>query len=116
MQSASQSEDAIQAVKALETLRTALLVSFRSQTLWPIPRASTVSDQTNDEVATQSYSRARQQRIELMLRAMEVARRRNSDSENTEVPLPECPCVRSFVEGLEAIVTSTIPSVESRTY
>ena len=56
LQSASQSEDAIQAVKALETSRTALLVSFRSQTLRPIPRASTASDQTKDEVATQSYS------------------------------------------------------------
>ena len=57
--------------------------------------------------------RARQQRMELMLRAIEVARRRNSDSENAEVPLPERPCVRSFVE---AIVTSAVLSVESRTY
>ncbi|KAM5530203.1 hypothetical protein V8D89_016139 [Ganoderma adspersum] len=56
---------------------------------------------------------ARQQRMELMLRAIEVARLRNSDSEGTEVPLPERPCVRSFVE---AIITSVVLSVESRTY
>ncbi|KAI1790396.1 hypothetical protein LXA43DRAFT_891223 [Ganoderma leucocontextum] len=56
---------------------------------------------------------ARQQRMELMLRAIEVARLRNSDGEGTEVPLPERPCVRSFAE---AIITSVVLSVESRTY
>ena len=56
---------------------------------------------------------ARQQRMELMLRAIEVARLRNADNEGTEVPLPERPCVRSFVE---AIITSVVLSVESRTY
>ncbi|PIL33764.1 transporter [Ganoderma sinense ZZ0214-1] len=56
---------------------------------------------------------ARQQRMELMLRAIEVARLRNADSESTQVPLSERPCVRSFVE---AIITSVVLSVESRTY
>ncbi|TBU46639.1 hypothetical protein BD309DRAFT_888031 [Dichomitus squalens] len=235
-ESASQSEAACQALRALETSRTALLVSFRSQTLRPTPRASAAPDQPNDGVAAQSYSselpdidqldaeelvnnlnamasatfrnvtqedlfitadlfemqsadrtgwflnrdpssiadeveiqsmnsyvlevepspliseltqdnlyrllppavrscirafgilrkwlisklvdlglgiRTRQQRMELMLRAIEVARLRNSDSEITDVPLSERPCIRSFVE---AIITSAVLSVESRTY
>lgn len=56
---------------------------------------------------------ARQQRMELMLQAIEVARLRNSDSDGTDVPLPDRLCVRSFVES---IITSAVLSVESRTY
>lgn len=64
-------------------------------------------------VALRIGIQARQQRMELLLRAIEVARRRSSDSENTELPVPELPCVRSFAE---AILTSAVLSVESRTY
>ena len=57
---------------------------------------------------------ARQQRMDLVLRAIEVARRRNWDGENAaDVPVHERACVRSFVE---AILTSAALSVESRTY
>ncbi|KAH9888368.1 hypothetical protein C8Q73DRAFT_794141 [Cubamyces lactineus] len=64
-------------------------------------------------VALRIGIQARQQRMELVLRAIEVCRRRNADSENVDVPLAERPCVRSFVE---AILTSAVLSVESRTY
>lgn len=56
----------------------------------------------------------RQQRMDKMLRAIEVARRRNWDGENAgDEPVHERPCVRS---AAEAILTSAILSVESRTY
>ena len=45
-----------QATRALEASRTALLASFRSQTLRPIPRAPPTPELTNDGVAIQSYS------------------------------------------------------------
>ncbi|KAI0700969.1 hypothetical protein C8T65DRAFT_656956 [Cerioporus squamosus] len=64
-------------------------------------------------VALRIGIQARQHRMELMLRAIEVARLRNIDGENTDVPLSERPCVRSFVE---AILTSAVLSVESRTF
>lgn len=55
--------------------------------------------------------RARQTRMELYLRAIEVCRIRNSVP--GELPPFERPCVRSFVE---AILTSAVLSVESRMY
>ena len=64
-------------------------------------------------VALRIGIQARQQRMELLLRAIEAARRRSLDSENADIPLFERPCVRSFAE---AILTSAVLSVESRTY
>ncbi|KAI0669428.1 hypothetical protein C8Q78DRAFT_977573 [Trametes maxima] len=64
-------------------------------------------------VALRIGIQARQQRMELMLRAIEVCRRRNADGENLDVPFHERPCIRSFVE---AILTSAVLSVESRLY
>ncbi|CCM03013.1 uncharacterized protein FIBRA_05130 [Fibroporia radiculosa] len=54
---------------------------------------------------------ARQVRMELMLRAIEVCRLRNAESTSTSLSLASRPCVRSSVE---AIVTSAVLSVESR--
>ncbi|KAI9061367.1 hypothetical protein FKP32DRAFT_1594529 [Trametes sanguinea] len=56
---------------------------------------------------------ARQQRMELMLRAIEICRRRNADADYADTPLVDRPCIRSFVES---ILTSAVLSVESRTY
>ncbi|KAI0629663.1 hypothetical protein C8Q77DRAFT_1141583 [Trametes polyzona] len=64
-------------------------------------------------VALRIGIQARQQRMELMLRAIEVCRRRNADGEGLDDPFAERPCVRSFVE---AIITSAVLSVESRSY
>ncbi|KAI0366782.1 hypothetical protein BV20DRAFT_971516 [Pilatotrama ljubarskyi] len=64
-------------------------------------------------VALRIGIQARQQRMELMLRAIEVCRRRSVDGDSADVPLAERPCIRSFVE---AILTSAVLSVESRTY
>ena len=65
-------------------------------------------------VALRLGIQGRQQRMDLMLRAIEVSRRRNWDGENAaDVAVHERPCVRSFVE---AILTSAVLSVESRTY
>ena len=56
-ESAPESEASIsQATKALEASRTALLASFRSQTLRPIPRTPATAEPTNDNVAVQSYA------------------------------------------------------------
>jgi hypothetical protein len=55
--------------------------------------------------------RARQERMELFLQAIEVARLRNAEP-NASHHI-EQPCVRSFVE---AVITSAIVSVESRMY
>lgn len=56
-ESAPESEASIsQATKALEASRTALLASFRSQTLRPIPRTPATAELTNDNVAIQSYA------------------------------------------------------------
>lgn len=57
--------------------------------------------------------RARQGRMELMLRAIEVSRLRNIESNGVNASLVERPCIRSFVE---AIITSAILGVESRMY
>ena len=61
-------------------------------------------------VAPRLGLRARQARMELLLRVIEVARLRNMESAATS-RLHEKPCVRSFVE---AVTTSAILSVESR--
>ncbi|KAF8058629.1 rho GTPase activating protein 22 [Lyophyllum atratum] len=62
-------------------------------------------------VAPRLGLRARQARMELLLRAIEVARLRNTNSSSTSARLADQPCVRSFVE---AVTTSAILSVESR--
>jgi GTPase-activating protein BEM2 len=54
--------------------------------------------------------RQRQNRMELILRALEIARLRSTESMSTEAVL-EQPCVRSFVE---TVLTSAILSPESR--
>ncbi|EIW54075.1 uncharacterized protein TRAVEDRAFT_132023 [Trametes versicolor FP-101664 SS1] len=64
-------------------------------------------------VALRIGIQARQQRMELMLRAIEVCRRRNADIENADVLSTELPCVRSFVESM---LTSAVLSIESRSY
>ncbi len=64
-------------------------------------------------VALRIGIQARQHRMDLMLRAIEVARLRSIDGDNADVSLAERPCVRSFVE---AILTSAVLSVESRTF
>jgi hypothetical protein len=61
-------------------------------------------------VATRLGLRARQARIEFLLRVIEVTRLRNMESAVTS-RLVDKPCVRSFVE---AVTTSAILSVESR--
>ncbi|KAG5644301.1 hypothetical protein DXG03_008719 [Asterophora parasitica] len=62
-------------------------------------------------VAPRLGLRARQARMELLLRAIEVARLRNITSSATSALLVDQPCVRSFVE---AVTTSAIISIESR--
>ncbi|EMD33011.1 hypothetical protein CERSUDRAFT_161123, partial [Gelatoporia subvermispora B] len=57
--------------------------------------------------------RTRQARMELVLRAIEVCRLRSDQSGETDQPLAERPCVRSFAE---AVLTSAILSLESRIY
>ncbi|KAI0689000.1 hypothetical protein BC835DRAFT_1371134 [Cytidiella melzeri] len=57
--------------------------------------------------------RARQVRMELMLRAIEVCRLRSADSTPADVPIGERLCIRSFVE---AVLVSAVVSVESRIY
>lgn len=64
-------------------------------------------------VALRIGIQARQQRMELMLRAIEVCRRRNADVENADALSTELPCVRSFVESM---LTSAVLSIESRSY
>ncbi|TFK85784.1 hypothetical protein K466DRAFT_664258 [Polyporus arcularius HHB13444] len=64
-------------------------------------------------VALRIGIQARQHRMDLMLRAIEVARLRSIDGDNADVSPSERPCVRSFVE---AILTSAVLSVESRTF
>lgn len=61
-------------------------------------------------VARRLGLRARQARLELLLRVLEVSRLRNMNSTPTS-RLVDKPCVRSFVE---AVTTSAILSVESR--
>lgn len=62
-------------------------------------------------VAPRLGLRTRQIRIELFLRAIEVARLRNIDAEPSSLRLADRPCVRSFVE---AVITSALLSVECR--
>ncbi|KAH9927766.1 uncharacterized protein B0H18DRAFT_1118293 [Fomitopsis serialis] len=58
--------------------------------------------------------RARQARMEKLLRAIEISRLRSTtDETNPERPMGERPCIRSAVE---AILTSAAVSVESRTH
>ncbi|OCH89401.1 hypothetical protein OBBRIDRAFT_732687 [Obba rivulosa] len=57
--------------------------------------------------------RARQARMELVIRAIEICRLRTDQSSETDLPLAERSCVRSFVE---AVLTSAILSLESRIY
>lgn len=64
-------------------------------------------------VALRLGIRLRQKRMELLLRAIEVSRLRNAETDKADVPLVERLCVRSFVE---AVLTSAVLSVESRTY
>ncbi|KAG5351583.1 hypothetical protein C0989_005739 [Termitomyces sp. Mn162] len=62
-------------------------------------------------VATRLGPRARQARMELLLRVIEIARWRNTNSGPGAAQSIFQPCVRSFVE---AVTTSAILSVESR--
>jgi hypothetical protein len=63
-------------------------------------------------VAPRLGLRARQARMELLLRAIEISRLRNMNSSPGSSPhLAEQHCVRSFVE---AVTTSAILSIESR--
>ncbi|KAF7977931.1 hypothetical protein HWV62_1997 [Athelia sp. TMB] len=64
-------------------------------------------------VAYQIGIRARQARMEKLLRALEVARLRNADTTSSGFSLVERPSVRSFVE---AVLTSALVSVESRAH
>ncbi|KZT72385.1 hypothetical protein DAEQUDRAFT_664500 [Daedalea quercina L-15889] len=58
--------------------------------------------------------RARQTRMEKLLRAIEISRLRSTtDAAGSEGPVVERPCIRSAVE---AILTSAVVSVESRTH
>lgn len=64
-------------------------------------------------VAPKTGFRARQARMELILRAIEVCRLRNAEGGLPELLPSERPCVRSFVEG---ILCAAALSVESRMY
>lgn len=55
--------------------------------------------------------RTRQARMDLFLRAIEVARLRNAEKGTSSHRLVNKPCIRSFVE---AVLTSAVISVESR--
>lgn len=57
--------------------------------------------------------RARQARMELLLRAIEVCRLRSIEPTIPEIASLEKPCIRSFVE---AVLSSAIVSIESRMY
>ncbi|KAL0955530.1 hypothetical protein HGRIS_001768 [Hohenbuehelia grisea] len=63
-------------------------------------------------VAPRLGVQARQRRIELLLQAIETARRRSfCPSSSSHLPVAEQPCIRSFVE---AVVSSALLSPESR--
>ena len=64
-------------------------------------------------VAQKLGLRARQARMELLLRCIEVCRLRNAEPTLADVPMEERPCIRSFVES---VLVAAILSVESRTY
>src|ERR1700729_2175540 len=64
-------------------------------------------------VAFQIGLRVRQIRIDKILRAIEVARLRNTDPGPSNFAAAERPCIRSFVE---AVLTSAAVSVESRAH
>ena len=57
--------------------------------------------------------RARQMRMERLLRAVEICRFRSMEPNTGDTVNVDRPCVRSFVE---AIVTSALVSIESRMY
>lgn len=64
-------------------------------------------------VALRLGLRARQARMELMLRAIEICRLRNLDTNSQDASAAESQCIRSFAE---AVIISAVVSVESRTY
>ncbi len=64
-------------------------------------------------VAPKTGFRVRQARMELILRAIEVCRLRNSEGGSPELLPSERACVRSFIEG---ILCAAVLSVESRMY
>ncbi|KAJ8454279.1 hypothetical protein ONZ45_g19367 [Pleurotus djamor] len=65
-------------------------------------------------VAPRLGLRARQDRIELLLQAIEVARHRSfCPPASSHLPPAERPCTRSFVE---AVITSALLSIESRVH
>lgn len=64
-------------------------------------------------VAFQVGLRTRQARMDILLRAIEIARLRSSDSVPAKLGIVERPCIRSFVE---AVLTSAVVSVESRAH
>ena len=57
--------------------------------------------------------KTRKARMDILLRAIEVARRRNSEIDLTGSAIVEKPVTRSFVEG---VLVSAVLSVESRMY
>lgn len=64
-------------------------------------------------VAFQVGIRTRQARMDILLRAIEIARLRSATSTSVNFGVMERPCIRSFVE---AVLTSAIVSVESRAH
>lgn len=64
-------------------------------------------------VVTKLGLRARQQRMELMLQAIEICRLRGAEPGSSEVNVADRPCIRSFVE---AVLVSAVVSMESRLY
>lgn len=64
-------------------------------------------------VAFQIGIRARQARMDILLRAIEIARIRSADSVPVNLGIAERPCIRSFVE---TVLTSAVISVESRAH
>jgi GTPase-activating protein BEM2 len=64
-------------------------------------------------VASRIGTRIRQQRMDLLLRAIEVARLRSTGVAGAHPQPCQRPCIRSFVE---TALTSAIVSVESRMY
>jgi hypothetical protein len=64
-------------------------------------------------VSFQIGLRTRQARMDILLRAIEIARLRSADSVPVILVLRIRPCIRSFVE---AVLTSAVVSVESRAH
>lgn len=64
-------------------------------------------------IASRIGLRVRQQRMDLLLRAIEVARLRSTSVAGSHPQLSDRPCIRSFVE---TVLTSAVVSLESRMY